>query len=330
MRRISICLFFLLSICLLNTVRVQAEDKLTARALSHYILGGIYERLDNLDKAVGQYKAAIRIDPRSPQLHLSLAVALIKNNNFQEAIPELNKAVKLASDAGIPEAESISIEAHTILALIYSLQGNLEQAAGEYESALRSALSFDPQNIRIHKSLGRLYLQQHKLGKAQKTYMLILKLEPSDYEAHFYLGNIYAEQSQIDMAIKQFKSALEFNSEYPDALNSLGYLYAEESMNLDEAELMIQKALEYEPNNGAYIDSLGWVYYKQGRYKLAVVEFEKAVQILADPVIYEHLGDVYFKLGNIMKAKESWQKALEIEYREDSKLKEKLEQIKIE
>lgn len=325
MRRIIIILVPFFLICLLYPVRVQADEKIAAGPLAHYILAGIYERLNELEEAVKEYQAAIRQDPYSPQLRLSLAVALIKQNKLKEAIPELKRAIKLTASTTASPSESVSIEAHTILALVYSLQGEIDKATSEYEQALRGALAVDPQDVRIHKSLGQVYLSQRKLSEAEKTYKFILGLTPSDPEAHFYLGNIYEEQGRRQEAIEEFKAALTFNPDYPDALNSLGYLYAEESINLEEAEQMIKKALQYESNNGAYVDSLGWVYFKQGRFQEAIQELEKAAQLLPDPVIYEHLGDVYFKQSNLNKAKENWQRSLEISTEENPQVKEKLE-----
>jgi len=149
---------------------------------------------------------------------------------------------------------------------------------------------------------------------------------PSDAEAHFFLGTIYEEQKKRNEAIEEFKATLRLNPEYIDALNSLSYLYAEESINLEEAEEMVKKALNYDPNNGAYIDTLGWIYFKQGRHEEAVQELERAAHFLADPVIYEHLGDVYLKQGNIIKARENWQESLKIDSEESPRVKEKLEQ----
>ncbi|MFH1578134.1 MAG: tetratricopeptide repeat protein [Candidatus Omnitrophota bacterium] len=328
MRRVSISLSLILLACLLSATKIQAKDRAIGKTLSHYILGGIYERLDDLDEAVGHYKAAVKADPNSPQLHLNLAVALIKQNNLKKAIFELKRAIKLDSSAGLEQSESISIEAHTVLALIYSLQGKLDQAAHEYELALEGALAVYPQNIRIHKSLGQVYLQQNRLSDAEKTYRFILDVAPSDFEAHFYLGNIYELQGRRPEAIDEFKAALEFNSDYPDALNSLAYVYADESINLEDAEQMIKKALSYEPNNGAYIDSLGWVYFRQGKYQEAIQKLEEAVQFLSDPLIYEHLGDAYLKGNNLIKAKENWQRSLDIDSETNPQVKEKLEKYK--
>ena len=329
MRRIRLPLFFLCFIYFLNIAKAEARNSITTKGLSHYIQAGIYERLNQLDRATEEYKAALKADYNSPQIHLRLAIALLKQNQLSQAADELKLAIKYHNaEISLSTQEAPFIEAHTLLALVYSLQGKLEEATTEYEAALRGALVIDPQNIRIHKSLALVYLRSNKLSEAEKTYNFILNLAPSDYESHFFLGTIYEEQGKRYEAIEKFKAALQFNPEYNDALNSLGYLYAEESIKLKEAEEMLKKALTHEPNNGAYIDSLGWIYFKQGRIKEAIQELEQAIGVLPDPVIYEHLGDAYLKEGNLIKARENWQKSLEIDPEENLRVKEKLEQYK--
>ena len=329
MRRIKLSLFFLCLIYFLNIAKAEARDGITAGGLTHYIQAGIYERLNQLDRATKEYKAALKADSGSPQIHLKLAIALLKQNQLSQAADELKLAIKYYNtQISVSAQESSFIEAHTLLALVYSLQGKLEEATTEYEAALRGALVIDPQNIRIHKSLAQIYLRSNKLSDAQKTYNFILNLAPSDSESHFFLGTVYEEQGKRYEAIEKFKAALKFNPEYADALNSLGYLYAEESINLEEAEEMLKKALTYEPNNGAYIDSLGWIHFKQGRIKEAIQELERAIGVFPDPVIYEHLGDAYLKEGNLIKARENWKESLEIDPEGNLRVKDKLEQYK--
>ena len=103
-------------------------------------------------------------------------------------------------------------------------------------------------------------------------------------------------------------------------------MYVEENKNLDQAEAMIKKALEMDSSNGAYIDSLGWLYFKKGKFKEALKELEKANVLLADPVIRDHLGDVYLKTGEKEKARAIWQESLKLDPNQ-SKVKEKLENL---
>ena len=95
------------------------------------------------------------------------------------------------------------------------------------------------------------------------------------------------------------------------AANYLGYMLAERGIRLDESVKYIQKALQLEPNNGAYLDSLGWAYFKMNRYDLAEPPLEKAARLVAnDPTIHEHLGHLYLQMGKRRQAQEQWERAL--------------------
>ncbi len=320
-------LFFVFLVFILNISNLEAREKTLARILSHYIKAGIAERLNQLDSAVREYKTALRGDYSSPYIHLRLAIVLLKQNELTRAIEELRLAIKYYDGlSDVSAQKSFLVETHTLLALVYSLQGDLDKATAEYETALQGALAIDPQNIRIHKSLAQVYLRKGELSNAERTYRFILDLSHNDAESHFFLGTIYEEQNKRKEAIEEFKKALKYKPEYPDALNSLGYIYAEESINLEEAEQMLRKALQYDPNNGAYIDSLGWIYFKQGEYDKAVQELERASRLLPDPVIYEHLGDAYFKQGDVDRARENWQKSLEVDSQKNIRIEKKLEE----
>jgi Flp pilus assembly protein TadD len=98
-------------------------------------------------------------------------------------------------------------------------------------------------------------------------------------------------------------------------------MYAEKGIRLDEAERLIRKALELEPENGYYIDSLGWAFYQQGRYADAVRELRRAVDLTRgkeDPVIYDHLGDAYLRSGDEPAALSAWEKSLDLDPANDS------------
>ena len=88
-------------------------------------------------------------------------------------------------------------------------------------------------------------------------------------------------------------------------------MWAEQNMHLDEAADMIKRALQSDPNNGAYLDSLGWVEYRQGKFEQALNDLKRAAQNMTkdDPVVFEHIGDTYLKLNRIAQALEAWQKA---------------------
>ena len=100
-----------------------------------------------------------------------------------------------------------------------------------------------------------------------------------------------------------------------EASNYLGYMWADHNMNLDEAETMIRRALQSEPNNASYLDSLGWVEFRKGQFDRALDDLLRAVKAAEreDPVLFEHIGDTYLKLNRGREAVEAWQKALSLD-----------------
>ena len=312
-RRLFFCLLFVLSI---NT-KAAALDKKASSALSHYIMAVMYESLNQIDKSIEEYRKAVKLDYKNSVIHLNLASSYIKNKEPEKAINELKLTAELE-----PEA----VEPHAILALLYSSQNKVQESNQEYEMALKNASKLQPENIDIYKSLAVVYLKQQKLKEAQDTYKLILDLSPSDAQAHFYLASIYEESKDRVRAEEELKKAIELKPDYQEALNYLGYLYVEENKNLNQAETMIRKASEIEPDNGAYIDSLGWLYFKQGKFQEAIKELGRASILLKDPVIFDHLGDVYFKIGDMEKAKISWQNSLDLDSKQ-GKAKEKIDKL---
>jgi Flp pilus assembly protein TadD len=108
------------------------------------------------------------------------------------------------------------------------------------------------------------------------------------------------------------QKAIALNPENAAALNYLGYTWAEQGAQLDEAENLIRRALKIEPNDGFYVDSLGWVYYQRGDYVKAIEHLERAVELVGDdPTIIEHLGDAYGKAGRAKDAVHTYTQALE-------------------
>ena len=142
----------------------------------------------------------------------------------------------------------------------------------------------------------------------------------------FMLGSVYLDKSDRQKAVEYFQKTLEIDPEHENGLNSLGYMYAEDGVHLDEAKAMIEKALEIDPENGAYADSLGWVYYKKGMYKEALENLTRASTLYKDPVIFDHLGDVYSKMNEAESAEKFWKQSLELLPKQES-IEKKLEEL---
>ncbi|MFA6172485.1 MAG: tetratricopeptide repeat protein [Kiritimatiellales bacterium] len=134
--------------------------------------------------------------------------------------------------------------------------------------------------------------------------------------AQFYYqyASLYERTGQPESAEKLFLKVIEMGGEFTAAAqNYIAYMWAERGEKLDMGFELIQKALAADPGNGAFLDTLGWIYYMQGRYTEALKELKKAKGLIEDdPSIWEHLGDIYIKIGNRDAAVEHWKKALEL------------------
>ena len=143
--------------------------------------------------------------------------------------------------------------------------------------------------------------------------------EAQNAEADFLKPRFYVEYGAAaqeaglyDKAAELFHKAIAMDpANAAEPYNYLGYMWAEQNSHLDEAEDAIKRALQLDPENGAYLDSLAWVEYRQGKYDQALENLKRAIENLPreDAVVFEHLGDVYLKLNRVSQALESWQKA---------------------
>ncbi|WP_141654041.1 tetratricopeptide repeat protein [Candidatus Kryptonium thompsonii] len=159
---------------------------------------------------------------------------------------------------------------------------------------LEKALSIEPQNIDVISTLALVYDAIGEAAKSDSLHELGLKISPNNHLL----------------------------------LNNYSYTLAERGERLELALEMAKKAIEQEPDNPSYLDTIGWVYFKLGNYEKAREYISKAVEKGGSPVVVEHLGDVYFKLGDKEKALEFWKKAFE-KNPSNEKLKEKIKRGQI-
>ena len=123
------------------------------------------------------------------------------------------------------------------------------------------------------------------------------------------LGEVYYYTKQTDLMEKAYAKALEITPNNASVLNNYSYFLSERGVKLDEAEKMSKKSLELQPGEGTYMDTYGWILYKKGNYEKAREYVQKAIDLAggkADATLYDHLGNIYFKLGASDKAIENW------------------------
>ena len=166
-------------------------------------------------------------------------------------------------------------------------------------------------------SLGDTLRREERYGEAAKAYDKAIALNgaprPSDWGLWYSRAIAQERSGQWKEAEKGFREALKLSPDQPAVLNYLGYSYVEKRENLKEALQMIEKAVAGRPDDGYITDSLGWAYYRLGRYDEAVVQMEKAVELTpADPLLNDHLGDVYWAVGRTREAEFQWHRALNL------------------
>jgi tetratricopeptide (TPR) repeat protein len=127
----------------------------------------------------------------------------------------------------------------------------------------------------------------------------------------FLRGATFEREKKYAQAEEQFQKVLASDPENASALNYLGYMLADQNMKLEEAIGYVKRAVDLDPTNGAYLDSLGWAYFRLGKYELAEDNLLKASQkINTDPTVHDHLGDLYQKTGRLKLAATNWERAL--------------------
>jgi len=225
-------------------------------------------------KVAANYEQSLLINPNHPSTYLHLAELVLG------PLRDADRAVKLLTEARrrFPAAPEIVY----YLAIAQREAKQSQQAVATFEEALHEAQldeDDDVVNAKFYFNYGAAAEQAGLYEKAADLLRKSIALDPAN-------------------------SA--------EAYNYIGYMWADHNMNLDEAETMIKRALESEPNNASYLDSLGWVEFRKGKFDQALTDLLRAAKTVErdDPVVFEHIGDTYLKLNRVPEALDAWQKAL--------------------
>ena len=192
---------------------------------------------------------------------------------------------------------------------------------------LQNMLEGNKGDLEVYHYIFQIYQRQKKYKKAEEKLYEAREYFSKKESFYFMLGALQERQKKYKKAARTFKKVINFNSKHASALNYLGYMWADRGVRLNESLGLIKRAVAIEPNNGAFLDSLGWVYYKLNEFNKAVVELEKALALKpTDPIINDHLGDAYRESQRNIEALYQWKKAL---YFKPNKELEKKIQLKI-
>jgi tetratricopeptide (TPR) repeat protein len=313
----------------------QAEDQYTPgeannRAIFLERLGLIYRAQRKYQPALQAFQQIVALGkgqaPRGEQL---IVDTMRLTHQLPKALDEVNSVVQK-----FPEERPLRI----LRAYVVGEMGQV----GEAVSQLQALMNNTPADRELYLSVAQVYLQAKQFAEAEQAVNKALgyssKPEEQEY-SRFMLGSIYERQKKYDLAEEQFKKVLAVDPLNASAANYLGYMLADRGVRLEESVKYIQKALELEPNNGAYLDSLGWAYYKMNRCDLAEPHLEKAARLMSDdPTIHEHLGRLYLRMGKETLAEQEWERALkdwpqavssDFDADQAAKLQRELEELKL-
>ncbi|WP_152052296.1 tetratricopeptide repeat protein [Tautonia marina] len=266
------------------------------------LLSEIASRSDQLDQRVELDRLSLEQDP-SPQNHLELADSLVAAGQPGEAVETFEQLLKR-----YPELQ----EQPQLLARMAELQFD----AGQIEEALESGrkiLDRQPNDLPMIQLVGYALQRLKRFEEALDLYQGIPERFAGNPEAirlsKIWTANALASADRFEEGERILLQLLEEQPDDPWLNNDLGYLWAERGINLDRAEELIRKAVDADPSNSAYLDSLGWVLYKLGRPEDALTHLEEAVRLRASAVNLDHLGDVYFVLDRRNEARDAWKRA---------------------
>lgn len=192
------------------------------------------------------------------------------------------------------------------------------QSAGRTDAAIKllsNLATAHPDSGNLQRALAEMLRHLGRYAQAIPHYDAAIRLagtpQPGDWPLFYARAIALSELNRWPEAEADFKQALKLNPNQPQVLNYLGYSYVDRGENLDEALNMIKKAVVLAPDQGYIVDSLAWALYRLGRAKEALVPMEHASQLMpVDPVVTDHLGDVYWAVGRKMEARFQWQRAL--------------------
>ncbi len=277
------------------------------------------------DKAVEMLEEIIKAHPEKYQTYELLAQVVDEEARSLQREKRFDEAKKKFAKVAANYEQSLLINpdhAATYVRLAELLLGPLRNP-GRAVNLLTEARRRFPGAAEIVYYLAIAQREAKQSQQAVATFEEALHEAQIDEDDDFVNAKFYfnygaaAEQAGLyDKAATLLRKSIALDPESSaEACNYLGYMWADHNMNLEEAESMIRRALQADPGNASYLDSLGWVEFRRGKFEEALSDLLRAAKAAErdDPVVFEHIGDTYLKLNRSREALEAWQKALALD-----------------
>jgi tetratricopeptide (TPR) repeat protein len=320
----------------------QILEREPNNVVARRVLGQLLIGENKLDEALKHLQVLETVEDDSSETRFKIAVIQMEKKNFPEAIRALNLLLAksprhsaaryyLASIyagsgrrkeaveelAKLERGDEMFIKGRMFAAFIQRQEGDLEGA----EQSAREAYDVDPTNKSVASYLVLVLRERKRYAAALDVLTAATERDPTDDKALFNYGVVLADLERKEEAIRVMERVLALSPTYGDALNYVAYHLAEQGRDLARAEELAKRALGTSPNDGYYLDTLGWVYFKQGRFADAEETLARAVAVSGrDVVIVEHYGDALRSNAKEAQALETYRSALELELESNKRL----------
>ena len=277
------------------------------RAIFIERLGMVYREQENYTAAVDTFRKMLLLGDENAR------------SGYQEMIDTYREAKQWPQATAVAKEAVQKMPDDRDLRMVLDAQladtGELDKSVAD----IRSLLKGGPEDREVYLRLGIIFTRAKRYDDAlealAKAEQLSAKPDDKGYVS-FLRGDLYQREKMFDQAETEFKKALATTAptdpQSAATLNYLGYMNADRGVKLEESLNYIKQALTFEPNNGAYLDSLGWAYFKLGKYDQAEENLTKAeAHMGTDPTVQEHLGDLYQKMGRLKLAAAHWDRAVQ-------------------
>ena len=281
-------------------------------------IGLLYFERGDFDRAATEFNLVLGAEPDNYRVHYYLGTAYTELTDYEKAVEGVreNSRRQRALRRIAPAARLHLRQAKRVRSSAYRAQPGASEEAQRHRDS------------RLH---GRRLPGKEGLPDRDQAGAADGRARAEERQVPFHARRPLRREQAAPRQYRGDAQAIELNPKNAQALNYLGYTYAEDGNHLDEAERLVKRALAIEPEDGFYVDSLGWVYYQKGEYGKAAEQLEKAVNLTGDdPTITEHLGDAYSKLGRAEQAGQQYEDALRrsTDQEQVARLKEKLQALR--
>jgi tetratricopeptide (TPR) repeat protein len=296
----------------LNKVLQQATTAMPDSSEVYLFWGTALEREGQFDRAIAVYQQGLQRLPASTELYLYWGIALEQQEQLSEAIALYERALA-------------AVGPHAVLEVRWGICLGQKREWQEAQSHYRAAVALDAGNREAHLHWGIALERLERWPEAIEQLRAAAALDRGDTQVLFYLGSCYEQASRhlddsdyFAHAVETFTRLLAIKSDDAFALNYLGYMYAEKGIQLQEAVDLLLRAIDIEPENSAFFDSLGWAYYRLGEWQQAERYLTKALEYMdgddteEQTVILDHAADISWALGKQSVANTYWQRVLDL------------------